>query len=227
MNVPSLSASSIKTTAIAPTIRSTRKALVGTAILELAPQPLHRQIQAFAEVAQAIGCRQIKILPLLLLPGVHVMEDIPAEVAIARQAIGDAGFLQMCPYLGSHPALKTLLVEQTAIPQTATNILLAHGSRRVGGNQPVEAIAADLNALVAYWAIPPSLETRVEQLVQAGCREIGILPYFLFAGGITEAIAEKVSVLSECFPTVQFHLANPLGATDKLAMLVIEQCTFS
>ncbi|HEY9872546.1 MAG TPA: CbiX/SirB N-terminal domain-containing protein, partial [Candidatus Obscuribacterales bacterium] len=64
------------------------KPLVGTATLELAPLPLHEQIRQFADRAKSFGCKHLVVLPLFLLPGVHVMEDIPAEVALAQKAIG-------------------------------------------------------------------------------------------------------------------------------------------
>src|SRR5512146_3174245 len=56
--------------------------LVQTACLELQPQPLHQQIQEFAEQAIAAHIPTLEIMPLFLLPGVHVMDDIPGEVAI-------------------------------------------------------------------------------------------------------------------------------------------------
>ncbi|OUC13030.1 MAG: hypothetical protein B0A82_19245 [Alkalinema sp. CACIAM 70d] len=37
-------------------------------------------------------------------------------------------------------------------------ILLAHGSRRPGGNTIVEQLARDLDAHLAYWSMAPSLE---------------------------------------------------------------------
>jgi hypothetical protein len=62
--------------------------LVGTATLELADTPLHEQICEFASVALADGCKQVQLLPIFLLPGVHVREDIPTEVALAQKSIG-------------------------------------------------------------------------------------------------------------------------------------------
>ena len=66
------------------------------------------------------------------------------------------------------------------------------------------------------------LNSTVAELVQIGHRRIGVLPYFLFAGGITDAIAELVMRLSWQFPDVKLTLAEPLGANPTLASLVLD-----
>lgn len=194
--------------------------LVGTACLELAPVPLHEQIREFGDRALKYGYDRVEIVPLFLLPGVHVMEDIPAEVAIAQKTLGRLK-LELKPHLGTHPGLVNLLAKKQATTAEA-GILLAHGSRRAGAKQPVEAIAEQLGALSAYWAVPPSLASRVQELVTAGHQQIGIIPYFLFAGGITDAIAQSVEQLQEQFPAVEIHLAEPLGASQELGLLILD-----
>ncbi|MFW9264494.1 sirohydrochlorin chelatase [Nostoc sp. CALU 546] len=200
--------------------------LVGIAALEMSPQPLHEQIQQFAKSAFGDdrklpqNDKRLKIVPLFLLPGVHVMTDIPAEVALAQQAIGQDIIIELQPYLGSHPNLEKLLAKQIAATKAEAWILLAHGSRRPGSQETVEAMAASLGAVAAYWAGPPSLESRVKELVTAGYREIAILPYFLFAGGITDAIATSIEELKLQFSAVNFQLASPLGASAELAELI-------
>ncbi|MCW5315026.1 sirohydrochlorin chelatase [Nostoc sp. KVJ3] len=199
--------------------------LVGIAALEMSLQPLHEQIQQFAK--SAFGNRQLfqkdnclKIVPLFLLPGVHVMTDIPAEVALAQRTIGQDVMIELQPHLGSHPNLEKLLAKQIATIKAEVWILLAHGSRRPGSQETVEAMATNLSAVAAYWAGPPSLQSRVTELVAAGYREIAILPYFLFAGGITDAIAASIEELKLQFSAVNFQLAQPLGASAELAQLI-------
>jgi sirohydrochlorin ferrochelatase len=186
--------------------------------LELSPLALHQQIAEFGDRALELGCDRLQIVPLFLLPGVHVMEDIPAEVALAQQSLGLK--LEVRPYLGSHPGLIRLLASQ--LDRLKAWILLAHGSSRAGAEQPTEAIARQLETLSAYWAVAPSLESRVQELVSRGNVQIGILPYFLFAGGITDAIAQKVKQLQEQFPSIDFHLAQPLGASQELTDLILD-----
>jgi len=199
--------------------------LVGVAALEMSSQPLHEQIQqfvksAFCDRGVSQNENRLKIVPLFLLPGVHVMTDIPAEVALAQQAIGEDIMIELQPYLGSHPDLEKLLAKQITTIKTEALILLAHGSRRPGSQETVEAMATSLGAVAAYWAGPPSLESRVKELVAAGYKEIAILPYFLFAGGITDAIAASIEELKLQFSAVNFQLAKPLGASAELAELI-------
>jgi sirohydrochlorin cobaltochelatase len=200
--------------------------LVATACLELSPFPLHQQIAALSNRLVAAGCDRLQVVPLFLLPGTHVKEDIPAEVNLVRQHLQTQAnpslTIDLLPYLGMHPGLQRLLIHQLGDRSDAALILLAHGSRRRGGNQPVEAIAAHLGAVPAYWSVLPSLEMRITELVQAGYSKIGIVPYFLFAGGITDAIAQSVAYLSQQFPSVQLELSEVLGVSPALADLVVD-----
>lgn len=215
--------------AAAPSASSTVVAtmpLVGTAVLELHPLPLHQQIQQFAEHAIATGHSRLLIVPLFLLPGVHVLEDLPAAVAIAQSMLQPSFTLNVSPYLGSYPPLQQqlqqlLMADHTGTPERQ-QILLSHGSRRPGGNAPVEAIAAELNAIPAYWSTAPKLDEQVSSLVQQGHQQIEILPYFLFTGKITDAIAQLVADLAAQFPQLSLHLAKPLGATPPLASLIFD-----
>jgi len=150
------------------------------------------------------------------------MEDIPAEMAIAREALSKSMAIEIRPYLGSHGGLEQLLANQQHSLPADGWILLSHGSRRVGGNQPVLEMASKLSAMPAYWSVTPTLESRVAELAAAGSAKIGILPYFLFAGGITEAIARQVRELQIKFPRVQLLLGKPIEASVELADLILE-----
>jgi len=193
----------------------TAQPLVQTGVLELG-QPLHQQLQAFAEQALQAGYESITLLPMFLLPGVHVMDDIPTEVAQVKSRIQ----IQICPYLGTAPDLWRLLDFDPVRPPG--RVLISHGSRRPAGQQTVEAIAAKLGAIPAYWSIAPDLETQVTALVQQGIQQIEVLPYFLFEGATTDAIAQKVMQLQQQYPGTQIHRRQPIGATSQLVTLVLE-----
>ena len=200
--------------------------LVATAQLELAQKPLHVQISDFARNCSD-GITRIAILPLFLIPGVHVMEDIPAEVEIAAQEIANSVPTQLCqrvelivlPFLGEDPDFANLFAQnRSGLP--SQTIILAHGSRRAGGNAIVEHLASSVNLTAAYWSVAPSLTDRVAELVATGATEIGILPYFLFAGGITDAIAQSVAQLREQFPQVELILGEPMGNSPELVATI-------
>ncbi len=202
--------------------------LVAVAALESNPLSLHQQIiqfgQRFLQTRNTLTGR-IKLLPLFLLPGMHVMEDLPREIGQAAQELDASIALELCPYLGSHPRLRRILTEQMAPLPAEAWILLAHGSRRAGANQPIEALADHLGAIAAYWSTAPKLETRLQELVEAGCCQIGVLPYFLFAGGITDAVNRQAQAFSQGCPNVTIHLRPPLANGAALADLLVDLAT--
>lgn len=218
--------------------------LVGTGVLELGLKSLHEQIEDFWEDRRSLYVSQLKIIPLFLLPGVHVTEDIPAEIeafkykikaeeksqskSIFNSETNSWTKITLCPYIGSHPKMAGLLAAKVTSVTADAWVLISHGSRCPGGNDPVEKIAQSLSSscqvlvCTAYWSVPPDLKSRVEILIRQGYRKIGILPYFLFNGGITDAIADTVNQFTQIYPTIKFHLTPVLGATDELAKLVLD-----
>ena len=143
---------------------------------------------------------EIVILPLFLLEGVHVSEDIPAEVAIAQAQFENKLIFRTTAHLGTDAQIPNLLLQHFEkyskwdIHKKQARILFAHGSRRAGANQVVENLAKHSQAIAAYWGVEPKIETQIESLLAQGITEISILPYFLTEGGITEAIAKKIEI---------------------------------
>ena len=197
--------------------------MVGTACLELAPIPLSEQIYEFGIRVTAAGIKELKLLPVFLMSGVHVKEDIPQELETARELLAETGLqLTLCDHLGSHEKIGDVLANRLASVPAAGSLLVAHGSRRPKGNKMIMQLAERLNTQVAYWSTPPDIETQVINLMQQGCQRLTILPYFLFAGGITDAITHRTEELAERFPKVNFRLLPTLGATDEIASLAVE-----
>ena len=205
---------------IAPPANS--EVIVGTACLELAPLSLSEQICEFSTRLIAAGIQELKLLPVFLMSGIHVMEDIPEEIAAAREKLGNSITLTLCPHLGSHSNISKVLANRLASVPAEGSLLVAHGSRRPKGNKAIKGLAKRLNTAVAYWATPPDIETQVIDLMQQGCQRLTILPYFLFAGGITDAITHRTEELAERFPRIKFRLLPTLGATNEIADLAVE-----
>lgn len=197
--------------------------IVGTACLELAALPLSEQIYEFGLRLQAAGVKELKLLPVFLMSGVHVMEDIPQEIKIAREMLGESLQLKLCPHLGSHEDISSVLENKLTSIDAEGSLLVAHGSRRKKGNKAIQGLAKriDKKVKVAYWATPPDIETQAIELMQQGCQRLTILPYFLFSGGITDAIAHRTEELAERFPKIQFRLLPTLGATHEVADLIV------
>ncbi|PZV10462.1 MAG: hypothetical protein DCF22_16675 [Leptolyngbya sp.] len=198
---------------------------VYAAYLECHPLPLHQQIEQIAQQVQAANPLKklsLRLIPVFLLPGVHVREDIPAEIAQAQQLLGNSVTLEVTAHLGSHAGLRPLLNERLSPLPLSAWILIAHGSRRSDANQPIAALANDLGVTVAYWSVTPNLESRLQESVRSGCKNISILPFFLFHGGITDAIARSISQFSQQYPTLTITLTDPLDASPGLVDLLVD-----
>jgi sirohydrochlorin cobaltochelatase len=193
--------------------------ILDTASLELAETPLHQRIEQCTRTASECGFSKLEITPLFLLSGVHVLKDIPAEVALARSNLP----VELKPHLGSYQGIDEILSQQLASFPAEARILLSHGSRHPVGCQRIESLADRLQAFPAYWSVEPSLPVRVEALIESGIRSITILPYFLFSGTITDEIDRQVFLLSQKHKNVKFFLNPPLGATAKLARVIVEE----
>lgn len=179
--------------------------------------PLEQQIQQIGTTFESPT--ELVILPLFLLPGTHVMSDIPQAVAVARQQLPKIQ-INLRPHLGSHPKLLELL--RDGISPDIPWILLSHGSRYPGGNEAVEQLANTLGASPAYWSVSGSLEEKVVALSQQGHQKIGIFPYFLFSGSITDAISEQVDQLKCRFKELNLLLTSPINPSPALAQLLVD-----
>jgi sirohydrochlorin ferrochelatase len=196
------------------------------ACLELAEVSLGEKIYELGLNAKGLGLTRINILPMLLATGVHLQVDIPREVAEAQIKLGTQVQLNICSHLGSYPGLMGLIAQQyQGLPQEG-RILLAHGSRLNAANQEVEQLAAQAGAIAAYSFISPSVEMQVKRLIKEGKQLISILPYVLFPGKITDAIALEVEELAQQFPQINFSLGQPLGATQNLAQIITEKIQY-
>jgi sirohydrochlorin cobaltochelatase len=204
--------------------------LVGTGILEFGDRPLWLQIADFAKAAAITGVRQVFLLPLFLAAGNHVLQDLPEEIDLAQSHLAQSHMgtdvsLTLCPLLGTHSKLSRLVQARMGeVPTCDRWILLAHGTRRLGGNQPIEALAVKLGAFSSYWATSPTLEEQIVALQELGAKRIGIAPYFLFAGRITDAIEEHIAQLQSQFTALDLCVTQPLNPSPLLAEFLLDRC---
>lgn len=196
--------------------------IVGTATLEAAAQPLAAQIVQFAQAIQTQDVEQIVVVPLFLLAGIHVKEDLPAEIGAARSQLPPHLQVKCLAYLGSQGQFKQYVAARLAKTQADRCVLLAHGSRRTAGNRAIQQLGKALDTEVAFWSVPPDLETQVYHLMQQGHQHIAIAPFFLFPGGITDAITHRTEQIAEHLPKLSLRLLSPLGASSDLSKVVAD-----
>ncbi|MGK7946196.1 MAG: sirohydrochlorin chelatase [Microcystaceae cyanobacterium] len=204
-------------------LTQTSPPLLSLSFLECTDLPLHQQLRSFAEQAIATHHSSLQIFPLFLSAGVHVKEDIPQEIDIAQQNLQSSLELKMLSYLGASTSIFPLLAQRFQLLPSPARILLAHGSRRAGGNQRIEQMAKQLGAVPAYWSVKPDLKEQIKTFTQQGHSDIAIMPYFLFNGGILDSIQQQIHELTLDNPHLSLSLGHPLGATPELAQLIVKE----
>ena len=95
---------------------------------------------------------------------------------------------------------------------------MAHGSKRAGGNLAIATVAEKLGARAAYWKGGISLGAVLGEIKTPG--EVVILPYFLFAGGLTDLIRQEREQLQLVHGQLRLQLGEPLGPQPLLAQLI-------
>jgi sirohydrochlorin cobaltochelatase len=220
----------------ANTALANRWPLVGSGVLEFGDRPLSEQIATFAQAAARDGVQRIYLLPLFLMMGNHVQQDLPDAIQQAQDQTAPDVNLILCPPLGSHPDLEQLVQERMDENPCDYWILLAHGTRRTGGNASIAALADRLGVIPSYWSTEPSLETQLQAIASqhqesvgvspppSDSQRIGVVPYFLFTGSIIDAIGETVSQLRAKFPKLELQITHPLNPSPLLAKLLLARC---
>lgn len=197
--------------------------MIEVAALELADQSLCESLIKFAQRASLQGFKTIKVVPLFLAPGVHVQSDIPTEIALALKQLDHQITIELSTYLGKYSGIVSLLRSQFAELSAKTRILIAHGSRRIAAAEYYQNLSQQLDAEMAYWSTMPKFSQQIRTQIALGSQKIAILPYFLFPGKITEAIAQEVANLQREYPHVELQLGQPLGATPAIAELIAQE----
>lgn len=188
--------------------------IVGWGTLEGAPLP--EQIRAFSQQAQSQGARQMIILPLFLLPGNHVVVDLPLAIAAAESVLP----IELLPFLGGQPLFQTWL--QQAIAHESAHILLGHGSRRPEVLPWFEELCQTCSVLPALLTQEGSLKRAIELRIAQGHTSSKIYGYFLFGGKTVTQIDTQVRVLQAEYRQHQLSLSPAIQPTASF-IYVIEQ----
>lgn len=110
-------------------------------------------------------------------------------------------------------------------------VLFAHGSRDPLWHRPVEAVARtlalaqpDLRVRCAYLELStPDLATACRDVIEAGCRQISVVPLFLGVGRhAREDLPLLVEALRAQHPMVEFALKPAVGEDPRLIALLAE-----
>ncbi|AUC62397.1 Sirohydrochlorin cobaltochelatase [Cyanobacterium sp. HL-69] len=199
------------------------KSHLETAYLELSQQSLGEKITKFAHFCHEKGYKQIKILPLFLFSGTHVMEDIPEESAIALKNTSKIGIdIKILPHLGSEDSVTDLLEQKYQKYPNHARLLISHGTRLEKGKKEAQLLAQKTSAKLTFWSMNPFYDQTIIDLLESGTKNIAMLPYFLFPGKILKAIVLRAEEIKTQYDNVNIQIIDPLGATSELADIIVE-----
>lgn len=166
--------------------------IVGWGTLEGAPLP--EQIRQFSRQVQSQGAEGMVILPLFLLPGNHVVVDLPLAIAAAESVLP----IQLLPFLGGQPLFQAWL--HRAIADEAAHILLGHGSRRPEVRPWFENLCQACGVLPTLLTEVGSLDHAIEARLAQGYTSSKIYGYFLFGGKTVNQGHQQVARLQVRYP---------------------------
>jgi sirohydrochlorin cobaltochelatase len=110
-------------------------------------------------------------------------------------------------------------------------LLFAHGARDPRWAHPFENVlrhiktqAPQLQVRLAFLEfMVPSLAQAGEQLAQAGCSEVDVVPLFLGAGGhVRKDLPELLARLAEQHPQVRWSLHPAIGEIDSVVQAMAQ-----
>ena len=183
---------------------------------------------ALAGLADA-GERDVVVLPLLLTPASHSKTDVAASVQAGRLDHPRVRLRYGRP-LGPHPVLVEVLAQRLAEAGAGPDdpvLLVAGGALDPDANAQVAATARLLWEgrswptvdLAFASATRPSVPEALDRLRRLGARRVSVAPYFLGPGRLPAQVAAQARAAEG----LEVVVAEPVGATDALAGLLLER----
>ncbi|DAB41077.1 MAG TPA: cobalamin biosynthesis protein CbiX [Sulfurovum sp. UBA12169] len=112
-------------------------------------------------------------------------------------------------------------------------VFVAHGSKKESSNREVLDLAELLNKEKAPGIVPikaaflefaqPDIPQALKEMIEAGCTQIDIYPYFLNTGKhVSTDIPHIIQPLKELYPDTAFRILPHFGASSKLAKIILD-----
>ncbi|WP_117161522.1 sirohydrochlorin chelatase [Paraliobacillus sp. X-1268] len=174
------------------------------------------QITAFLEAEPSIiegvtkcseqGATEIILVPIFLLPGVHVIKDIPNEVKIAQRTFPEIP-IHLGEPLGAREQLilntqKRIVNKRLKGKQKREAVLLvSHGSRYLEASNTFTYFARELENRLLELPVfesylnsnKPNFESELRRLLAADYEVIYLVPHFFSIGFFPEKIKQTAS----------------------------------
>lgn len=177
------------------------------------------------------GASEITVIPVLLLPGIHVNVDLPEILETVKQKHLDVDVLYGEP-IGINSIMVEIIEERLRQKGFTGSLeegilLVGHGSRDPLAAAEFEKLPVKLQDKTAsaihtaYITTPPFYEEQVPELLDSSLRTIYLLPYLLFTGGFAAKMEERAKELSGLSSRQEVVVCEPVGFDEKLKALLV------
>ncbi|MBI5810128.1 MAG: precorrin-8X methylmutase [Deltaproteobacteria bacterium] len=111
-------------------------------------------------------------------------------------------------------------------------LLLGHGSKVAEANETLRRVAAAVEREGGYpMVLPaflqmerPDFREAVDTMVERGCKEITVMPYFLYSGAhVTKDLPSEISAVKAKYPDINVKVTGNLGYHGNLIDIIIER----
>ncbi|QOR66991.1 sirohydrochlorin chelatase [Cytobacillus suaedae] len=176
------------------------------------------------------GATDIKVIPVLLLSGIHVAVDIPNELKALEEEYPFLTFVYGRP-LGVDALMTEILLQrinEKSSPGSRGVLLVGHGSRHPEAGAEFEKVRVQLEnetqcpVFTCYLkAQEPSFSFELEKRIKGGYQQLVVLPFLLFKGGFTSKIRDEISSINHSKTEITF--CEPLGFDHRLKSIVLKR----
>ncbi|MBD8070861.1 sirohydrochlorin chelatase [Bacillus sp. PS06] len=176
------------------------------------------------------GATSVTIMPILLLTGTYVREDIPNEMMRAKKIYPNIPFYYGQPF-GQDDSMIQILNERLEAKKYNNKrfkavLLVSHGSYDVHSLKQFEEIAQRLrynkpfDVFTCYMNMSkPSFKDELGNVLKQTYEEIYIIPYLLYSGGFTVEIENITKQYQVNNPDKNIILCEHIGFDEKLKEL--------
>ncbi|WP_209794395.1 sirohydrochlorin chelatase [Cytobacillus luteolus] len=176
------------------------------------------------------GATNIKVIPVLLLSGIHVTVDIPNEIKALEQEYPYLSFLYGRP-LGADDLMVDILlrrINEKSSSESRGILLVGHGSREPEAGVEFEEIRRKVESeskspiFTSYLkAQEPAFSVELERRVKGDYQQLVVLPFLLFKGGFISKMNDEISSVNHS--ETEIILCEPLGFDYRLKSIVLKR----